>query len=69
MVAEIINNERKDSIKKTIDHPISWALKWWELKETILSKNEDKEKVWPNQISISMDKYENKIIKKRWNGL
>jgi hypothetical protein len=48
-----------------MDHPINEALKWWELKAAILSQG-GKQQIAPlNQISISLDKYENKVIRKR----
>jgi hypothetical protein len=40
-------------------------LKWWELKDTILSQWKNHNILMPNQVSILLDKYENRIIKKR----
>lgn len=60
-----IENEKKLNIQKTIDYPIKGALKWWELKDTILSQWKNQNILVPNQVSILLDKYENRIIKKR----
>ena len=60
-----IEDEKKLNIQKTMGHPINEALKWWELKAAILSQG-GKQQIAPlNQISISLDKYENKVIRKR----
>ncbi|MCF7835009.1 hypothetical protein K9M48_03045 [Candidatus Gracilibacteria bacterium] len=61
---EKIESDRKQNIQKTMDHPINQAIKDDEIKKTISSSR--KEKNLPeNQISLSLDKYENRIIKKR----
>lgn len=60
-----IENEKKINIKKTIDYPINDALKWWELKDAISLQKKNRGFVPVNQITISLDKYENRIIKKR----
>ncbi len=60
-----IEDEKKMNIQKTMNNPIKGALKWWELKDTILSHEKKPQLLSPNQISISLDKYENRIIKKR----
>ncbi|MFZ2150887.1 MAG: hypothetical protein WAZ12_03805 [Candidatus Absconditicoccaceae bacterium] len=60
-----IENEKKLNIQKTIDYPIKGALKGGELKDTILSQGKNQNILVPNQVSILLDKYENRIIKKR----
>ena len=61
-----IEDDKKLNIQKTMDHPINEALKWWELKDAIISSQEKWTNVLsPNQISVSLDKYENRIIKKK----
>jgi len=59
-----IEEDKQLNIKKTMDYPISGALRWWELKDTI-SQEKKTNILAPNQISVSLDKYENRIIKKR----
>lgn len=60
-----IEDERKMNIQKTMDNPIKVVLKWWELKDTILSQWKKTSVLNKNQISIFLDKYENRVIKKR----
>ena len=60
-----IEDERKLNIQKTMNNPIKNALKWLELKDTILSQWKKQNILQENQVSISLDKHENKIIKKR----
>lgn len=60
-----MENEKKLNIQKTMDYPIEDALKWWELKDTILSQGKKEKSLSPNQVPIFLDKYENRIIKKR----
>lgn len=61
---EQIWEEKKENIQKTIDHPISGMVKWNEIKKTI-STSKKQENLSENQISLNLDKYENRLIKKR----
>jgi hypothetical protein len=47
-----------------MDYPISGALRWWELKDTI-SQEKKTNVLASNQIPPFLDKYEDRIRKKR----
>ncbi len=60
-----MNQNKQQEIQKTIDNPITQSMKPWvhALKSTI-SKPWQK-KLDPNQITTWLDKWENKLAKKR----
>lgn len=60
-----MNENKQQEIQKTIDNPITEKMRTWQeaLKTTIAKAW--KEKIEPNQISVKLDKWENKIAQKR----
>gem|GEM_PF-4863843 len=48
-----------------MNHPIKDALKGSEIKDTIFSQEKKLNVLSPNQISVTLDKYENRVIKKK----
>jgi len=60
-----IEDNQKSNIQKTMNHPIKDALKGSEIKDTIFSQEKKLNVLSPNQISVTLDKYENRVIKKK----
>ncbi len=55
----------QSDISKTIVHPIDQATKTADLTKTMTAGKRTTNKLPENQIPIFLDKYENKLIKKR----
>ncbi|MDR0282968.1 MAG: hypothetical protein LBI53_06935 [Candidatus Peribacteria bacterium] len=60
---------KENELSKAMYNPLEKATKNADLKKTIASHQSSESKKYdPNQISISLDKFENRLIKKRRFG-